>query len=299
MTTPFSYHFTFLLFAALSTTAFGQLEGARSKIDSIAHRIHGIVGAAIIDLDNGDTLSLRGDYHHPMQSVYKFPLALAVLDRVDKGTMRLSASVHIAKGDLLPNTWSPLRERYPLGDVDLPLDSLLRYTVSQSDNNGCDILFRLLGGTGVVDEFVHTHGITDMSIVATEEEMHKEWNVQYSNWSTPRAMARLLQLFHSGKVLSRQTTDYLWEVMAGTTTAPGRLKGLLPAGTIVAHKTGSSGVNGKGITAATNDVGIIALPNNRYIAIVVFISDSDASDESRDNVIASIARAVWDTLASR
>jgi beta-lactamase class A len=267
------------------------------KIDSIALHARGLVGVAAIDLGCGDTLTIHGNGRFPMQSVYKFPLALAVLDQVDKGTMALGRTVHISKADLVPDTWSPLREAYPSGGVDLPLDTLLGYTVSLSDNNGCDILFRLLGGTSVVDRYVHELGIEDMSIVATEVEMHQGWDIQYRNWSSPLAMAQLLHLFHDGEILSQESRDYLWGLMASSGTARGRIKGLLPPGTVVPHKSGSSGTDDKGIAAATNDIGIITFPDGRHVALAVFVSGSDSSDEEKDMVIAAIARAVWDAYS--
>jgi beta-lactamase class A len=298
---PTASQFCRTLFLSLvcSAAAFGQLSSARTAIDSIAGHAKGHVGVAAVDLGSGDSLTFRGDDHFPMQSVYKFPIALAVLDRVDRGTMTLSQAIRISKADLVPDTWSPLRNAYPAGNVDLPLDSLLKYTVSYSDNNGCDILLRLLGGTHVVDRYVRNLGISDMSIVATENEMHQGWEVQYRNWSSPRAMARLLQLYSDGGILSEASRNYLWQLMAATATAPGRIKGLLPPEAIVAHKSGSSGTNDEGLAAATNDIGIIAFPDGRRVALAVFVSDSDASDVERDAVIASIARAVWDAYASR
>src|SRR5207253_8196592 len=81
--------------------------------------------------------------------------------------------------------------------------------------------------------------------------------------------------------------------MTEATPGPNRLKGLLPAGTIVAHKTGTSGTE-NGVTAATNDIGIITLPNGRHFAIAVFVSDSPVDEATREGVIAKIAKAVWD-----
>ncbi len=83
----------------------------------------------------------------PMLSVFKFHIALAVLNQVDKGNLTLDQKILIKKSDLLENTWSPLREKYPDGNVELPLSEIITYTVAQSDNNGCDILLRLIGGT--------------------------------------------------------------------------------------------------------------------------------------------------------
>lgn len=288
----------FLLFS-VPATASSRLDTLRAEIQRIIDHASGQVGVAIIGPDSRDTLTWNGNGRFPMQSVYKFPLALAVLDRVDRGTLFLDQKIHVTNGDLLPRTWSPLREKYPGGNVDVTLDELLGFTVSESDNNGCDILFRLLGGTGEVHRYIHGLGVTDMAIVATEEEMHRGWDVQFRNWSSPAAMARLLSMFLRDSILSKSSREYLWHLMVKTSTGPGRLKGQLPAGTPVAHKTGSSGVNEKGIAAATNDVGIVTLPGGENFVIVVFVSNSAADENARDEVIASIARAAWDACTER
>jgi beta-lactamase class A len=81
--------------------------------------------------------------------------------------------------------------------------------------------------------------------------------------------------------------------MIESPTGQKRLKGLLPKGTVVAHKTGTSGTR-DGVTAATNDVGIITLPNGRHLAVAIFVSDSPADEATRERVIAEIAKALWD-----
>jgi beta-lactamase class A len=277
--------------------AVAQMDSLRRTIEQIVGCAEGKIGVALQGLENNDTLTIDGNGKYPMQSVYKFPLALAVLSQVDKGTLSLDQQIYLKKSDLLPNTWSPLREKHPQGNINVCLDELLSYTVTESDNNGCDILFRLIGGTDVVDQYVHHLGITNIAIATTEEEMHKDWNVQYTNWSTPAAMCQLLRMFYQDSILSRKSQDYLWHAMESTETGPGRIKGLLPPGTIVAHKTGSSGTNDLGIAAATNDAGIVALPNGKHVALVVFVSDSPADEKTRDNFIARIAKAVWDTFS--
>lgn len=276
-----------------------QDDSLQSRIKHSIDQTDGHIGVAVIDMENSDTVLINGNDRFPMQSVYKFPLALAVLRRVDDGTLSLRQTIHLTKEDLHPNTWSPLRDKYPNADVDVTLDEVLSATVSNSDNNACDILFRLIGGTGVVDKFVHDLGVKDIAIVATEEEMHRDWNTQYRNWSTPAAMAQLLCKFFRDSILSAGSREYLWQLMVRTTTGQRRIKGLLPDGTIVAHKTGLSDTNEKGITAATNDVGIIVLPRNKHLALAVFVSDSRADESTREHTIARIARAAWDVLTGR
>lgn len=281
-----------LPFLLLTLQSTAQKNISREKIHEIAKTANGHVGMAMMSLEDGDTITLNGRDHFPMQSVFKFPLAMAVLDQVDKGKFSLDQVIHIRKEELLPDTWSPIRDKFPEG-TDMKLKDILAYTVSLSDNNGCDILFRLAGGTDYVDKYVHSLGIDSIAIKATEEEMATAWGVQYTNWVTPVAMLQLLKGFHAGKYLSKPSNDFLLKIMKETTTGPNRMRGLLPANAVVAHKTGTSGTNAEGISAATNDVGIVTLPDGRHYAIAVFVSDSKANEAARDAVIAQLTRLFW------
>jgi beta-lactamase class A len=281
-----------ILFPA--SLSFAQIDSLQHRIERLCASKNANVGVAVAALESGETFSVNGEKHFPMQSVYKFHLALAVLHRVDKGELSLQQKVFVSKKNLLPATWSPLREKYPEGNITLPLSEILRYTVSESDNNGCDILFKLLGGTDTVNSYIHSLGIKDAAIAATEQEMHRAWNVQYTNWSTPIAAVNLLNLFYQGNVLSKSSREFLLQWMIETSTGPNRIKGLLPQGTIVAHKTGSSGTNEKGITAAMNDIGILTLPDGNHVALAVFVANSSENEMSNEQIIASIAKAVWE-----
>jgi len=281
-----------LLFPA--SLSFAQIDSLQHRIERLCASKNATVGVAVAALESGETFSVNGEKHFPMQSVYKFHLALAVLYRVDKGELSLQQKVFVSKKDLLPATWSPLREKYPEGSISLPLSEILRYTVSESDNNGCDILFKLLGGTDTVNGYIHSLGIKNAAIAATEQEMHHAWNVQYTNWSTPIAAVNLLKQFYQSHILSQSSREILLQWMIETSTGPNRIKGLLPQGTMVAHKTGSSGTNEKGITAAMNDIGILTLPDGNHIALAIFVSNSSEDEKSNDQTIATIAKTVWD-----
>jgi beta-lactamase class A len=128
--------------------------------------------------------------------------------------------------------------------------------------------------------------------------MHRAWDVQFTNWSEPAAMTSLLKLFYQRKHLSEASSDLLWKLMVETPTGPDRIKGLLPKETVVAHKTGTSGTNDQGIAAATNDAGIVTLPNGEHFAIVVYVANSPADAKTREATIARITRAVWDEYAA-
>jgi beta-lactamase class A len=281
-----------IILGGYAAQTLAQHKALRAAIQRVVAQAPGRVGVAVRWAD--DTLTVDGKGRFPMQSVYKFPLALAVLDQVDRGVLRLNQEILVRKEDLLPDTWSPLREKYPEGNVKITLSELLTYTVSQSDNNGCDILFRLLGGVETVERYIQGLGVEDISIATTEAEMHRDSKAQYRNSSSPLAMAQLLWLFDRGKILSAESRDFLWDAMVKTVTGPRSIKGLLPPGTVVAHKTGSSRRNPEGVITATNDVGILTLPDGGHLILVVFVSDARSEESRCEESIAKIAKAVWD-----
>jgi beta-lactamase class A len=86
--------------------------------------------------------------------------------------------------------------------------------------------------------------------------------------------------------------------MIETKTGANRIKGHLPSGTVVAHKTGTS-TTVRGVTAATNDIGIVRLPDGRHLAIAVFVADAKMDLAAREAIIARIARAAWDHYSPR
>jgi beta-lactamase class A len=274
--------------------SFSQLSTLRSKIEAITQNKKAKIGVSILDLDKDDKLTMNNSHHFPMQSVFKFHLALAVLDLVDKGKMKLDQPIFVKKSDLLPNLWSPMREKYPEGNVTLPLSEILQFTVSQSDNSGCDLLFRLIGGTEKVNQYIHSLGIKDVAIKNPEVEIQADWSIQYKNWTTPSAATKLLEMFYKKNILSKNSYDFLWKTMVETTTGPNKIKGKLPKEAIVAHKTGYSGTNKDGLVAATNDIGIVILPNGKKFAIALFVSDSMENEKTNDGIMAEIAKVVWD-----
>ena len=265
----------------------------RGQIEQISRTAKGRVGVSVTLLETGESVAFNGNQHFPMQSVYKFPIAMAVLHQVDEGTLKLEQSVSVEQSELVPmRLHSPIRDKYPQG-VKLSLKELLRYSVSESDGTACDVLLRVVGGTPVVMKYLLSLGVNGVIVETTEKTMAQNNLVQYRNWAAPDKMIRLLKTFYSGRSLSSASRELLLQWMIETPTGLKRIKGLLPAGTVVAHKTGSSGME-NGLARATNDVGIITLPDGRHILIAVFVSDSKADDAGREGVIAKIARAAWD-----
>lgn len=261
------------------------------QLQQIVSTKNAVVGISIAG-QNLDTLSINGDVHFPLQSVFKLHIALAVLEQIDRGLFSLDQKITIEKKDLLPGFYSPLRDKYPNGGA-LPLSEILYYTVSKSDNVGCDRLIKLIGGPHVVENYFIKNNFKDVSIKINEEVQQSKWNLQFLNWTTPNAATGVLTAFYNTKLLSKKSYNFIWKIMRETETGKDRLKAQLPKGTIVAHKTGTSATNEEGLTAAVNDIGVVSLPNGQAYMISVFITNSLEGDETNAKIIADISEATW------
>ncbi|GAB3546208.1 class A beta-lactamase [Spirosoma fluminis] len=275
------------------STSRQSINQLRNELNEIARSAQGRVGMAATLLETGESVYVRGTEQFPMQSVYKLPIGMAVLHQVDQGKLTLNQTVHVAQREYVSERQhSPIRDQNPTG-VDLSVSELVRYAVSESDGSASDVLLRLVGGAPVVMDYLRSLGITGIRVINTEKEIGSDNAVQYRNWATPKQAVTLLQALQEGRGLTKTSRAFLLRLMTDTPTGLHRIKGLLPAGTVVAHKTGSSRTV-YGVTAATNNVGLITLPNRQTIAIAVFVSDAKADDKTREDVIARIARAVWE-----
>lgn len=295
------FHLTVLLFLFItSQTAAQNTNSLRQEIQQIVSTKKAVVGVSIVGKDRKDTLSINGDSRFPMQSVFKFHIALAVLSEIDKGNFSFDQKIKIEKKDLLPNLYSPIRDKYPDG-ASLTISEILEYTVSASDNVGCEVLLRLIGGPEAIEKYFIKNKFKNVSIKFNEEKQQSDWNLQFQNWTTPKAANEVLSSFYDNrkKLLSKDSYDFIWKIMKETVTGKNRLKGQLPKETVVAHKTGSSGANKEGLTAAVNDIGIVFLPNGQHFFISVFVTNSKEDAETNEKMIADISKATWDYFTNK
>ncbi len=272
----------------------------KGKINTVLVDKDATVGIAISGVNPNDSLSINGDKKLPLQSVFKYHLALTVLNQVDKGKFNLNDKITITKEDLNNNLWSPIRKEYPEG-TDLTLAEILKYTVASSDNVGCDLLFKLVGGTNVVEKYLHEVGISDVAIEYNEATQQSKWELQYKNWTTAKSANNALRVFfeNSKQQLSFENHKFLWETMKSSWTGKNSIRGHLPKETVVAHKTGHSGKNDTGLTGAQNDIGIVFLPNGKHFYLSVLISDSQEDSNVNEKIIADIAKLTWDYFENK
>lgn len=282
------------------------------QLDEIANEANGRVGVHAYILNSEKWVSVNADERFAMQSVVKLPISMAVLRKVETGDLKLDQQIAFTKDEVLPGNFrSPIREKYPNGG-EQTVRELIEHAMMMSDGTAADVLQRIAGGAEGVQKFLILRDIDGINVKYTHKEFANSPERQYENWATPRGAVFLLLELHKAldppdtdraasaethsaapPFISPENAKLLQKFMTETPTGPNRLKGMLPQGTVVAHKTGTSGtVNG--VTAATNDVGIITLPSGRQFAIAVFVADSPADEKTREAVIAKIAKAIWD-----
>ena len=265
----------------------------KAELEKIAADAEGKVGAAATVLETGEYAAIGEGGRYPMMSVYKVPIAMTVLKMIDDRKVRIDQEISVTRDDF--PRWgyhSPIRNMNPQGVI-LPVGVLLRYSVSESDGTATDVLLDLAGGPAAVQKYLESLGISDMIVANSVKELSKDWETQYRNWSTPEASIELLRAIYDGRALSEASTRLLLQMMTDGETGKRRLQGELPDEVPVAHKTGTGGTK-NGITGATNDFGIITMPDGRRIAIAVYVTDSSADMWMREKVIARIAKAVFD-----
>jgi beta-lactamase class A len=283
-----------ILILALFTSSVSAQTVLQQKISAIAADARGKVSVACSLPGSALNCNLNQHAYPPMQSVFKFPLALTTLHIVELGTLSLDQPVRFLPSDrILPHTYSPLQDKYPEANVDVPLRELLGLAVALSDNTAADIILRLIAGPATVDTYVRSIGIDGFHLQDGEHGLRREVGIQYRNWFEPTSAVKLLRRISDDSPLTPEHTQLLLEWMKDSPTGPHRIKGELPSGTIVMHKTGTSD-SANGLAYATNDVGLIILPDGRRLAIPIFVTDSAADDETRERVIARIARAAYD-----
>ena len=293
------------------------------ELERISKLAKGKVGISAVHLESGKRISMNLYEKYPMASTVKVAIAVQLLSKIEKGELSLMTMVDLQPSDLHPGSGT-LDVLFAKPGVQLSVQNLLELMMTISDNSATDILLRLAGGQKAVMERLRILGIDGMSVDRTiiqliadlegvtlpsenqwvhgfydtlwktttpESRLAAEMKLRTDprDTSTPDAMVNLLTQIYNGKALKPESRDLLLAVMERCKGGLARLKGYLPAETVVAHKTGSLNAT------ATDDVGIITLPDGAgHIAIAVFVASSAQPLAEREQTIAHLTRAVYD-----
>ncbi|HWF10042.1 MAG TPA: class A beta-lactamase [Bryobacteraceae bacterium] len=308
---------------AAAGAADSSLARLEQQMELVSHATDGVVGVDAIHLESGREASLRSAEGFPMASAFKLPMAVQIMSMVDDGKLTLDKMVSLAPPDLHPGS-GRLTELFFHPGVSLSIANLLELAIVISDNTAADLLLREAGGPSAVTAKMRTLGLPGIRIdrstallisdwqgaknLPPESQWNREiWDKIYDavpdrdhmrarrtemtdprDTATPNDMTRLLVRLWKRDILTPESARVILDMMERCQTGKSRIKGLLPQGTDVAHKTGSLG-------GVANDIGFITLPGDAgHVAISVFTRSSNKPEEAAERAIAEIARTVYD-----
>ncbi len=269
----------------------------QNELTSFVERKDARIGIAVI-INGKDTVSVNGSKDFPMMSVFKFPLALAVAKWVDSNGMSLNDSIAFGPKALIKDTYSPMLKKYGSGLYKMSFKELLEWSLIESDNNAADLLLKRVGGTACATTLLKdVAGELDITIGASEQNMHQDPYTSYLNRSTPLAMATLFDRFDTEiKNRSKSFSD-ISVMLEQCRTGLDRLAApFIATNAIVGHKTGTGFPTPEGRISAINDCGYIHLPNGTQYTIAVFVADSAYDMTETSKIIADISEIVFKSL---
>ncbi len=262
-----------LLLALVAQPALAQVNASAAgrsleeRLAAMAAENPGEFGIAAVDLATGETVSFNGSEAFPMASTMKIAVAAAYLAEVDAGRRSLNDDIAGSSA-------------YRLMDA----------MMVRSDNRATDLLMNSLGGPSAIDQWLRRHQLTGIRVDRTIAQLLSDRRDlrDVRDSSTPVAMLGLLRLVDSGPALSAQSRATLLDMMRRCATGSNRIRGILPAGATVEHKTGT-------LNNYTSDVGFLTTPEGRRIAVAFFARYG----ENRPAIIATAARKIYDAFAGQ
>lgn len=297
------------------------------QLERITRRVGGATGVAAIHVESGARVSWNGDQRFPMASVSKIPMALQLLRLVDEGRIDLEDEVRVTPADFRAGN-SPLAERARNRPVTVTVDSLLWLMIGVSDNSATDVLLGMAGGPREVTRRLRELGIETIDVDRSEArtfadlagipdtvpeselsrtaffrkrdrlpEGHRRaarerYGEDPRDTATPDGMAELLRVWFLGGALAPGSREVLLNYMTRSRSGPRRMRGLLPPGTPVAHKTGT-------LAGAVNDVGLVTLPDGAgHLIIAAFVNTLNHTTWRRERTIAEVTRLLHDHFAA-
>jgi beta-lactamase class A len=276
-----------VLFVSLATSSAAQdptnpARVLRAQFDKaiaeIASRVDGVFGVTILDLLTGDQLSVHGTMVFTQASAIKLPILVELMRQVEAGEQRLDDEITLAASDIVPG--SGVLQQLTPGKVKLSLRDVAILMVTVSDNSATNMIIDRVGMANVNSQMLRL-GLSSTKLQrkmqdATARKENRE------NLSTPEEQARLLQLLYKGEILDAKSREEIDRILS--IPKPGRIRTLLPAGTKVAHKTGT-------LSGVTVDVGIVYLPNRPFVVSAMGNLLTDASEA--DRAISEIALTAY------
>lgn len=270
-------------------------------ISDCVNDVAGEIGIAVITSE-GDTLTVNNTDDYPLMSVFKLHESLAVADALASQGQSFDSVLHISHEEMSTNTWSPMLKDYSSGEIDISVGDLVKYSLLESDNNASNLLFEHIVTTEPTDSFIRSlAGMPqDFKIRYTERQMQADHAKAYQNRTSPLTCAALIAKTLNDSIVHPTMQDSIISWLGNCISAPNRMAAAVakfPDARLY-HRTGSGYVNDRDEIVAVNDVGVIALPDGRKIAVAILIKDFAGEQNQADSIIAAVTTKILNRFAS-
>lgn len=281
----------------------GREELAR-QIDEIGEKFDGDVGIAVREVESGWHTGFNAAEMMPQQSVSKLWVSMAALDLADQGRIDLSDPVTIRRQDLTV-FHQPLRsEVLQKGAYTADLRDYMTRAITRSDNTANDTILRRIGGPARVEDMIANKRLSGVKFGTDERTKQSRiaglaWRPEYSiggaffdardlvpedrrrvafenylanpmDGASAEGIVLALARLARGDLLSPASTRLLIDTMTQTHSGPRRLKGAVPEGWTIAHKTGT-GQYFDGWQSGYNDIALLYAPDGTAYSMAVMI----------------------------
>jgi beta-lactamase class A len=269
------------------------------QISHIAQVSKGEVGVAAIDLRTGSRVEFNANEAVSLASTFKVPLAAYAMHLAEQGKLSLTEPIHVKREDMLEP--GVLYDHFRHAGTMISILNAIELSVSISDNSATDVVFRSVGGPASTNAWLRQRGHPHINVgtkilkdrfagpdSSKPPSLLVDTSVLLS--PTPLAMVNFLADLHQGRIINARNTTLLMDIMSRTVGE--RISAQLPPGVKVLHKTGTI----IGSHATVNDIGYMQMPDGGWVAIAVYIKQSPltVSHSTRDKVIGSISRSIYD-----
>jgi beta-lactamase class A len=253
-----------------------------AALEQIEKTNGGRLGTAILDTATGERPGYRERERFPMCSTFKFLLAAAVFQRVDRHHEALERAIAIPPQPLLSH--SPVSEAH--AGATMTVGALCDAILTDSDNTAANALLDIIGGPPGITGFCRSIGDTETRLDRRELALNESLAGDPRDTTTPAAMVSDLRTLLLGSVLSQASRTRLTLAMEGCRTGLERLRAKLPAHWRAADRTGSNGVH------TSNDIALLWPPGKAPIVVAAYITQCPGPESKRLAMLAEIGRLV-------
>lgn len=242
------------------------------------------LGVYALATGTGVTIAHRADERFAFCSTFKGLAAAAVLHR--NPLSHLDTVITYTEDDLMKS--SVITESHV--DTGMTVRQLCDAAVRYSDGTAGNLLLRDLGGPAELTAYTRDLGDTVTRMDRIEPDIVAATPGDPRDTSSPRALGTDYQKIVLADALPADKRGVIRDLLERNTTGAKRIRASIPAGWVVANKTGT------GDYGTLNDIAVLFPPDAEPILLAIMSSKATADAKYDEALIAEAAAYVVDTL---